>query len=305
MEESQEAGLERVASDSKERRCTLCYNEFDEGQQCGQCNSFVCNRRHEKQGCSGSVCPVCNADGTLLIPITPEHKTRLVPEGNAQQFVGQYDEEGVFVYQAFNNEIAAWAIENQRFGGAGFKPDRMTWVKPSFAWVLYRSGYARKHNQTKILKIKVSHETMAHILAQSTTGHGGGGKLGRVQWDPSRDLMNGDGKKEPHKLTGRRAIQIGVKGELSKYYVANILSIEDVTELAHSVQEAHKVGSMEALLSELPLEVPYMPHCSPEVLERLGMLEGAVSEHLWLLGRGAGMKDKAKRQQKHPSHAFP
>ena len=48
-----------------------------------------------------------------------------------------------------------------RFGGPDFNPTRMTWIKPSFAWVLYRSGYGRKHNQTRILKVKLAHEAVA------------------------------------------------------------------------------------------------------------------------------------------------
>ena len=70
-----------------------------------------------------------------------------------QVFRAEWDEEGVFVYQAFNDEIADFALENQKFGGRSFKDSRMTWVKPSFGWVLYRSGYGRKANQNRILKV--------------------------------------------------------------------------------------------------------------------------------------------------------
>lgn len=31
--------------------------------------------------------------------------------------VAEYDEEGVFVYQAYNDAIADWALENGRLGG--------------------------------------------------------------------------------------------------------------------------------------------------------------------------------------------
>ena len=73
----------------------------------------------------------------------------------------EYDEEGVYFYQAFNDAIADWALEHQSLGGPLYKPERMTWIKSSFAWMLYRSGYASKHNQNRILKIKLSHETVA------------------------------------------------------------------------------------------------------------------------------------------------
>jgi len=152
-----------------------------------------------------------------------------------QVFNAEWDEEGVFVYQAFKDSIADWALENQKFGGPEFNPRRMTWIKPSFAWVLYRSGYARKHNQTRLLKVKLPHEAIAHILSQCACGKGGGGTKGRVQWDPERDMLSGDGK-EPNKLGQTRAIQIGMKDEVSEFYVQNAVSIQDVTELAQSAR---------------------------------------------------------------------
>ena len=81
--------------------------------------------------------------------------------------LAEWDEEGVYVYQAFNNEIADWALTNGKFGGPSFNPHRMTWIKPSFAWVLYRSGYGMKDdNQKRILRIKLSHDSFASIVSQ-------------------------------------------------------------------------------------------------------------------------------------------
>jgi len=34
--------------------------------------------------------------------------------------------------QAYNHEIADWALEHQRFGGPSFNATRMIWIKPSF-----------------------------------------------------------------------------------------------------------------------------------------------------------------------------
>ena len=107
----------------------------------------------------------------------------------------------------------------------------MTWIKPSFAWVLYRSGYAQKHNQQRILKVKLSHKSLAEILSRCECKHSGGGSWGRVQWDPARDLLYSE-KGEPRKLLNKRAIQIGMKGPLSELYVRSVLSIQDVTPLA-------------------------------------------------------------------------
>ena len=32
-----------------------------------------------------------------------------------------WDDEGIFVYQAYNQEIADWALQHQRLGGPAFK----------------------------------------------------------------------------------------------------------------------------------------------------------------------------------------
>ena len=198
---------------------------------------------------------------------------------NVQVFNAEWDKEGVYFYQAFKDDIANWALENQRYGGPDFDPKRMTWIKPSFAWVLYRSGYAQKHHQNRILKIKITHDAVAEILSKCSCRHGGGGTVGRVQWDPERDLFAACGN-VPRKMIRQRAIQIGVKGSLCEFYVQSIISIQDVTDLAHIVQNAHiskTKDDLEKISSLLPVERPYMPICSKEVLENLGMSPGRTA----------------------------
>eukprot|EP00937_MAST-01D_sp_MAST-1D-sp2_P005095 g5095.t1 len=149
-------------------------------------------------------------------------------------FRGEWDAEGVWVYQAFCPEIADYAVEHQRFGGPRFNPTRMTWIKPSFAWMLYRAGYGRKPGQERILRIKLPHAVVASLLSRCVCKHGGGGTKGRVQWDPSRDMMTPeDNGRAPRKMLRERAIQIGLSQELSQAYVAGTTQICDVTELAH------------------------------------------------------------------------
>jgi len=221
---------------------------------------------------------------------------------NVQVFHGEWDDEGVFFYQAYNNNIADWAIEHQQFGGPEFNPRRMTWIKPSFAWVLYRSGYGHKHGQKRILKIKLPHNIVADLLSQCKCKHSGGGSNGRVQWDPARDIMTTENGKEPRCCQRMRAIQIGLKGPLSEQYVQNVISIQDVTNIAHSIGEAHCLfaakgkkiqtkikdvnDAMEKLMIELPVEESYIPHCSEDVLIQLGMLPGTTSNWVSAMGRG-------------------
>lgn len=51
----------------------------------------------------------------------------------------------IVVYQAYRREIANAAVENQLLSASElFRYTRMTWIKPSWAWMLYRAGYSYK-----------------------------------------------------------------------------------------------------------------------------------------------------------------
>jgi hypothetical protein len=43
----------------------------------------------------------------------------------------------------------------------------MTWIKPSFGWMMYRSGWAAKPGQERILAIEISRTGFDWALAHS------------------------------------------------------------------------------------------------------------------------------------------
>ncbi len=47
-----------------------------------------------------------------------------------------FDDKTIRVYQAYNNEIADEALKLGKFGSK-FSLTRMTWIKPSFLWMMY------------------------------------------------------------------------------------------------------------------------------------------------------------------------
>ncbi|AMD95606.1 hypothetical protein AXF11_08495 [Leptotrichia sp. oral taxon 847] len=51
-----------------------------------------------------------------------------------------FDDKTIRVYQAYNNEIADEALKLGRFGSK-FSLNRMTWIKPSFLWMMYRLNF--------------------------------------------------------------------------------------------------------------------------------------------------------------------
>ena len=208
-----------------------------------------------------------------------EHAVR-PNENETYTFMVESDDEGVWFYQAYNDDIADWAVEHGTLGGPLFNPTRMTWIKPSFAWMLYRCGYSLKHSQERVLKLKLPHTEVALLLQECACTHGGGGAKGRIQWDPARDLYSSEGKgksTEPRKMLRERAIQIGLSRELSERFTRSILAVVDVSVLARRVGDAHRSEDVHAamgmLRTELPAESPYMPRCTVQELVRLRLMK--------------------------------
>ncbi|OAA72401.1 ATP-dependent RNA helicase DHX8 [Cordyceps fumosorosea ARSEF 2679] len=162
-----------------------------------------------------------------------------------RQIRALYDEETITVYQAYSPAIAIAAVAAQRLDASpDFRPGRMTWVKPSWAWIMYRAGYSYKDaRQARILALRMKHADFLALLQRGVLSHGGAGADAnagpardraaevRVQWDPERDPAL---RRLPY-----RSIQIGIPGTLSTLWAREwIVSIEDVTETARSLKRA-------------------------------------------------------------------
>ncbi len=76
----------------------------------------------------------------------------------AREIRAFYTDKTIRVYQAFNHAIADSAIQHQTFVSPPFKMERTTWIKPSFFWMMYRSGWATKEDQERILGVDITHE---------------------------------------------------------------------------------------------------------------------------------------------------
>jgi hypothetical protein len=176
----------------------------------------------------------------------------------------QYDENTITVYQAYNNAIGQSAVQNKTFVSPPFKMDRMTWIKPSFLWMMYRSGWATKENQECILAIKIKREGLAwalenarlakydHNLHASSQDWQQELKRSpvRIQWDPEKDLFL---QPLPY-----RSIQIGLTGIAVEKYVSEwITAIEDITVQCKKIHQLISEGKTEAANSLLPVEKYY------------------------------------------------
>ncbi|MFJ2811384.1 MULTISPECIES: DUF4291 domain-containing protein [unclassified Kitasatospora] len=169
----------------------------------------------------------------------------------------------VTVYQAYPPEIGLPAAQDGHFPAA-WKRDRMTWIKPSFLWMMYRCGWAGKEGQETVLAVEITREGFEWALANACLAHYEHGlhpdratwkrqlkrAPARVQWDPERDLHL---QPLPH-----RSLQLGLAGEAAERYAEQwIVSIDDVTALAHTVQAQVRDGALDAARQLLPVERPY------------------------------------------------
>ncbi|CAB4493346.1 hypothetical protein RhiirA5_312397, partial [Rhizophagus irregularis] len=179
-----------------------------------------------------------------------------------RHIMGQFDDNSIIVYQAYNPSIANYAVKHQKFGGQDFSWTRMSWIKPNFTWMMYRSGWATKNNQERILAIKLSRQGFEEIISKAVpTNFNSFSPISReewqeklkssevrVQWDPDHNLL---GKK-----IQRRAIQLGMKGDiLKKYSDEYIISIEDITEFVNEQYELIKMNKLDQVMT--PVEQIY------------------------------------------------
>ncbi|SHH70129.1 DUF4291 domain-containing protein [Massilia sp. CF038] len=174
-----------------------------------------------------------------------------------------YDATTIRVYQAYSDPIADTALAQGTFVAPPFSMSRMTWIKPSFLWMMYRAGWGLKdQGQKRILAIDITREGFEWALANSCLSHPDAALTAaqwktmkaaapvRIQWDPERDLQL--------QRLDYRAIQIGISGEAVKRYVHDwICKIEDVTPLAHAVHALVLDGRFDEAQALLPLERSY------------------------------------------------
>jgi len=206
----------------------------------------------------------------------------------SREIRASYDWRSVIVYQAYPDSIADAALAAGTFVPP-FRLNRMTWIKPSFCWMVCRSGGATKPGQERVLAVQVSRVGFEEALGSAVLTRFDKRLYANieqwrsmlaasdvlVQWDPERTVGL---KRLPFET-----IQIGLRGDAVRRYIDNwIYGIEDVTDLAKSVWHGDTV--------EIPLETVYpVPN---DLTRRLGMI--FISAEPW--GTRMTVEDAADSQ---------
>ncbi|MFJ4830358.1 DUF4291 domain-containing protein [Streptomyces sp. NPDC088747] len=174
-----------------------------------------------------------------------------------------HTESTITVYQAYSPEIGLPAAREGRFVSP-WKRDRMTWIKPSFLWMMYRCGWGRKEGQETVLAVEITRDGFEWALRHaclSSFVRGAHPDLAawqrelrrapaRVQWDPERDL-----RLNPLPY---RSLQLGLSGEAVRRYADDwTVTVRDVTPLAHEIHALVSGGDLDSAARLLPQERPY------------------------------------------------
>ena len=181
---------------------------------------------------------------------------------SGRHILAQYDHDSIIVYQAYRPEIGLFAVENQYFGGE-FRLSRMSWIKPNFLWMMYRSNWGQAVGQEVVLAIRLKKTFFEKILEMAVPSTFNSSLYStneewkktvqnsdvRLQWDPDH---NPSGNK-----CERRAIQLGLRGEiLAEYSKEMIIEIINISELL-TQQRKNVPDAYEKLL--IPKEDTYSP----------------------------------------------
>ena len=193
-----------------------------------------------------------------------DHERHLPSSGRF--IIAQFDEESIIVYQAFNETIARYAVENGRFGGPAYDDDRITHIKPSFLWMMHYSGWAKKENQENVLAIRLQRSCFDELLCRSaliTSEKEKNAAEVQLSWQNYYDLA---GTK-----TDRFAAKIGLLGEAKRVFNEEcIQEIQDVTAFVREQQAfllSDKAGKV-----RVPKERVY----TPDDLDILNRIKGTT-----------------------------
>ncbi len=187
--------------------------------------------------------------------------------------LAHFDERTIVVYQAFARSIGEFAVAHGFFGGA-FGYGRMSWVKPNFLWMMYRSDWGRAPGQEVVLAIRLRRSFFEALLARAVPSSFDPARFPdrdawqaavrrsevRLQWDPDHHPSGAP--------CARRALQLGLRGDaLEAYGKREIVSIADLSGFVASQRDAAAAGARDLVT---PVERVYVPD-DPSVRSRIGL----------------------------------
>lgn len=191
---------------------------------------------------------------------------------DGRHILAQFDGETIIAYQAYSLAIGRFTAEHGSFGG-DFSYSRMSWLKPNFLWMMYRSGWGTKVNQEVTLALRIRRSFFDSLLGAAVPSFRDRERfdskadwsraveqsLVRLQWDPDHHPSGANME--------RRAIQLGLRGEvLEAFGRREVVEAIDLSEFVAEQRARFASGGVSAI--ETPRERVYQP-ANPDVAARL------------------------------------
>lgn len=174
-----------------------------------------------------------------------------------------YDRETIVVYQAYGDAIADPALRAQTFV-APFSFGRMTWIKPSFRWLMHRSNWGHKKGQERTLAVRIRRSGWDEALKLGVLTSPEGDVFGdrevwrrafaeatvHVQWDTERSLRGA--------ALDHYSIQVGLSRHVVERFTSEwIVRIEDLTPTVKTLRGQLDAGRGTSVTRRVPPERVY------------------------------------------------
>ncbi|KDO25735.1 hypothetical protein SPRG_09034 [Saprolegnia parasitica CBS 223.65] len=166
----------------------------------------------------------------------------------------------VVVYQAYNPTlataiVAAQCLHAPSVVAAGYSLQRMTWIKPNFLWMMFRSKWATARNQERILALYVHRAAFNQLITDGVLSACDDGAVTRDEWTQRIQSSNirlqwdPDHVPDGSRHLGRRALQIGLRGDALLAFSSTMVDgIVDVTDFVASQRPCVAAMHLDALL---------------------------------------------------------
>ncbi len=174
-----------------------------------------------------------------------------------------YDAETIVMYQAYAPAIAEPALAAQRFV-APFSFGRMTWIKPSFLWLMHRSNWGRKAGQERILAVRIRRTgweqalSLAVLTSPEATVFRSPDEWSKALPKP-RSTFNGIPSATSGAArclaTASRSASAAIS--IREYAESWVVAIEDRTPLVRKMYQQIQAGHADSAAKLLPRERPY------------------------------------------------
>ncbi|MGW1509989.1 DUF4291 domain-containing protein [Streptomyces sp. NPDC002394] len=169
------------------------------------------------------------------------------------QIRADHDARTIVVYQAYSPAIADAALRAGRFV-APFSFQRMTWIKPSFLWLMHRSNWARKPGQERILAVRITREGWEEALSRAVLTTADPAAVAQaavhVQWDPERSARGA--------ALNHYSIQVGISRHLIRAFTDDwTVGLTDVTPQVRKAATLMQSGRAARAQALFPTERVY------------------------------------------------